>query len=106
VSLPLLSLLVSVVAVVFAVAFATVRGLDLFRQMRATGAALGDRLDDLARATDGVALKADRLGRRSDELTASLERLQGSLAGLRVLTTALSDVQARVARVRALAPRK
>jgi hypothetical protein len=97
---------VGLAAVAGALAFAVVRGLRLWRQLRATGAALAQELERLAAAGEQIAARAERLGGDTPRLAARLERLSESRARLAILLSAVQGVRASVGRLTTLAPRK
>lgn len=92
------SLAVGLAASLAGTALAATRGWRLFRRYQAASRTLRPQLDELSRRTaEGQRLSAQAQERRAD-LHAELERLRVSLAILRALATAASDVLGGLAR--------
>ena len=101
-----LALAIAVVAVVGSVAFATLRGLALFRAFKKLMRELGESTDRIAGSAAGIERHLELAAESGSRLDASLGRLQGSRARLSVLTAAIADVRASVGRITAVLPRK
>ena len=101
-----LSLAVAVVAFGASLAFAVVRWLELWRQLKSTGRTLAEALDRVSAAADATATRADALGGATERLDAALRHLAQSRARLRVLQEAWSDVSASFGRVSGYVPRE
>jgi hypothetical protein len=93
-------------AVVASVAFVVVRGLALWRQLKATAAAASAELERLAASAEQVAARAERLGEGAPRLSERLERLRRTQARLGILLAAWGDVRSSVERITAVVPRK
>jgi biopolymer transport protein ExbB/TolQ len=100
----LIALLVGVVAVVAATVFCAVRGMQLWRQARRTGGALGAevaKFEERSRRTEQLLAEADRA---NQDLQTALERLRADRARLQVLTGALERAKQRTRWLRAYLP--
>jgi hypothetical protein len=101
-----LSLAVAVAATIASVTFATLRGLEAFRDFKRLGSSLAEgtaRIEASAARIEGHLARAAESGSRLDTELAQLRR---SKAQLNVLRSALDDVRASVGRVTAVYPRK
>jgi hypothetical protein len=102
-SLTAVALLLGTVAVLGALAYATVQGFQLWRDTRAFLGVVGETMDDFGRRLDRLAShEPPDLGR----LEASVERLRRSWAELSVLLHALRRVRDQWAGLLAVYPRK
>jgi hypothetical protein len=81
-------------------------GLVLFRDVKRSGPAFASGLDHVARSAEQTATRAAVAGAAVERVEPSLARLRVSLARLAVLRAAVDDVQAVVGRATALYPRK
>ena len=106
VSLWLIALIISALAVVAALVYLVLHGLELYRAFRDSGSALGDGVLRVSEAAEQTAVKAERAAEDSARMAAAVERLSRSRAQLDVLLTAIRDVRESLGRVTALAPRK
>ena len=100
----LASFLVGLVLSVAAIAFCTVRGTKLWRQLKATGGALSSevaKFEERSARTERVLAESER---SNAELQAALERLRQSRAQLSVLTGSLEQARARMRWLRAFLP--
>jgi hypothetical protein len=100
----LLSLVVGLTAVVAATVFSVVRGMQLWRQAKRTGGALGAevaKFEERSRRTERLLAEADRA---NQDLQAALERLRADRARLEVLTGALERAKQRTRWLRAYLP--
>lgn len=100
-----LSLGISLAAVAGAVAFAVVRGLAAWRGFRELTRVAADASVRLTESAEAASAKAAALG-DGGRLGDALERLSRSRARLAVLTAALADVRAGIARATWAVPRK
>jgi hypothetical protein len=78
----------------------------LWRDLRKSGKALADGLDDLGRRVDEMSVRAERLEAAMARPGPGLARLRITLARFAVLRAAMADVQDAVGRVSAVYPRK
>ena len=101
-----LALALSLVAVIVAVVFTTLRGIELFRSFRALGGAVGPELAAIERSSAEIEGHLQAAERSSQALSAALERLQRSRAELNVLLEAFGDVRTTLDRVTGLWPAK
>jgi hypothetical protein len=101
-----LALAVAIVVTVASVAYAAVKGLELFRGVRRLLRQTGEELDALERATGAIESHLEAASASGVALGASMTRLHASRARLNVLTTALEDVRASVRRLTGVYPRK
>lgn len=101
-----LALAVSVVAVIAATTWTTLRGLELFRAFRALGGAVGDELTSIERRTGEIEGHVTAAARSGDALAGATARLSVSRARLNVLLSALADARAAVSSVTGVVPRK
>jgi hypothetical protein len=99
-------LAVSLAFFVAAVAVAATRGLQAWRTFRAVSGTLGAALEDFARRAEATGTHAAAAAEGTAKLTASVLRLQRSLATFAVLQAALGEPSALIAGVRGLVPRK
>jgi hypothetical protein len=100
----LASFLVGLAAVIAATVFCILRGVQLWRQAKATGSALGEeaaRFEERSARTERVLAEAESA---STELEAALERLRRSRAELQVLLDAVERAKARTRWLRAFLP--
>ena len=101
-----LALALSLVAVIVAVVFTTLRGIELFRISRALGSAVGPELAAIERSSAEIEGHLQAAEKSSQALTASLERLQRSRVELNVLLAAFADARASLDRITGLWPAK
>jgi hypothetical protein len=100
----LASFLVGLVVVICATAFCVVRGFQLRRQAKTTGALLGEevaRFEERSARTERLLAEAETA---SKELEAALERLRRSRAELQILLDAVERAKARTRWLRAFLP--
>jgi uncharacterized protein YhaN len=100
----LASFLVGLAAVIAATVFCVMRGVQLWRQAKTTGTALGEeaaRFEERSARTERVLAEAETA---SKELEAALERLRRSRAELQVLLDAVERAKARTRWLRAFLP--
>ncbi len=100
----LAAFLVGLALVIVAAAFATVRGLALWRDARGTGGRISDELslfDERSARTERLLAEVETSSR---ELEAALERLRISRARLDVLLGSLEAAQRRTRWLRVLLP--
>jgi hypothetical protein len=101
VSIARISLLVvlpalSLIAAVASAGYAVGGFVQLLRDARAAGSALGEGLDRVAVAAERASVRAEELSRGSGRLEASLDRLAASRARLSVLLEASADARAAI----------
>ena len=101
-----LALVLSLAAVIVAVVFTTLRGIELFRCFRVLGGAIGPELAAIERSSAEIDGHLQAAERSSQALAASLERLRRSRAELNVLLAAFADVRASVDRITGFWPAK
>jgi septal ring factor EnvC (AmiA/AmiB activator) len=101
-----LALALSLVAVIVAAVFTTLRGLELFRSFRALGSAVGPELARIERSSAEIEGHLQEADRSSQALAASLERLRRSRAELDVLLAAFADARSSLDRITGLWPAK
>jgi septal ring factor EnvC (AmiA/AmiB activator) len=100
----LASFLVGLAAVIAAAVFCVMRAVQLWRQAKTTGSALGEeaaRFEERSARTERVLSEAESA---SKELEAALERLRRSRAELQVLLDAVERAKARTRWLRAFLP--
>ena len=93
-----LTLGIALAGLVAGLAYAVVRGLRAWRDVKATGSRISGQLEEVARATEEIETHLDRASASAARLTVSLERLSRSRAQLDVLRAALDEARATVAR--------
>jgi phosphopentomutase len=101
-----LALAFLVVAVVGSVAYAVVKGIELWRAVKQLGRVTADELDRIARASGEIELHLQAAAASGTRLEASVAELHRSRARLNVLTSALADARAAVGRFTSVVPRK
>lgn len=101
-----LSLAIALVLTIASLAFATLRGLETFRALKALGAGVGTGLDHVTATTAQIERHLELAATSGTQLEASLARLRRSKAQLNVLTAAIADVQAALGRVTGVVPKK
>ena len=94
-----LTLAVLVVAVAAGLAFAIVRGLQLYRATKRTGAKFSSRLERVSAAAASIETQLAAADASGQTLTAALGRLEVSRARLAVQLAALSEARSQVRRV-------
>ena len=99
----LVALAVFIVAVAAAITFVIVRGIDLWRALRAFFSTVGEGSGELAESLDRLAAHEQP---ELERLQASTERLRRSRAQLLVLSNALKRVREQAAGTFLLVPRK
>jgi hypothetical protein len=104
--LTLFSLLFLVVAIVGSGVVLALRGLRLYRTVKAFGRAAAATLGTVTEAGARVEAKAAGLSGHTERLTVAAEHLQGSLARLAVLRAAAGEVKHVLDGVRGVVPRK
>lgn len=104
--LTLACLLVSLVVVVASLAVAAVRGIRFYRDAKRLWRTIGEGLGRIERSTAQIEVHLSAASASSERLSASLERLHRSRAGLSVLLAAFADARATLTRFGAAAPRK
>jgi len=92
------ALAILVVGVVAGLVFAVVRGLRMWRALKATGGEIGGRIEDISRASAEIETHLERVADSSERLAAALERLQRSRARLDVQLAAVREARAVVER--------
>ena len=100
----LIALFVGVASAVAATVFCVVRGVQLWRQVKRTGGALGTevaKFEERSLRTERLLAEADQGNR---DLQAALERLRADRARLQVLTGALERAKQRTRWLRAYLP--
>jgi hypothetical protein len=100
----LVAFLVGLAVVVVALVFCIVRGVQLWRRAKGTGAVLGAevaKFEERALRTERLLAEADDA---NEELRLALERLRADRARLRVLTGALERAKQRTRWLRAYLP--
>lgn len=100
----LVSFLVGLAAVLAGSAFCAVRGLQLWRQTKASGGTIGQEVamfEERSARTERLLAEADA---SSKELQAALERLQVSRARMQVLLDEVERAKARTRWLRAYLP--
>ncbi len=105
-SLTLACLLVSLVVVVAALAVAAVRGLRAYRDAKRLSNAIGEGLTRIERSAAKIEVHLSAASASGERLSASLERLRRSRAGLSVLLAAFADARGTLTRFGAIVPRK
>ena len=100
------ALALDVLAVIGGIAFASVRGLSAYRMTRTVGGELTAGVDRVARESDELAVKLEKLADSTGRLDEVLRRLTVSRARLNVLLEAIGQVRAALARVTGVVPRK
>jgi hypothetical protein len=93
-----LALGVALAGLVAGVAYAVVRGLRAWRDLKATGARISGQLDAVAQATNEIETHLDRASASSARLSVALDRLARSRARFDVLRAALNEARATVTR--------
>ena len=101
-----LSLAVFLVLLLGSIAFAALRGLELWRAFKRLSREAGSELDRIARTSAEIELHLQAAAASGTRLDAAVTRLGHSRARLNVLTAALADARAAVGRVTAVYPRK
>ena len=80
------------------VALAFVRGRRTWRDFKGLGKTVGDRLDEISKASEGIETHLSRAGESSERLSASLERLRQARARLDVQLAAVREARTLVER--------
>ena len=93
-----LALGVALAGLVAGLAYAAVHGLRAWRNLKATGSLISEKLDEVAQATNEIETHLDRAAASSARLSIALERLARSRARLDVLRAALDEARATVTR--------
>ena len=89
---------IAVAGIAAGVAVALVRGLRLWREFKALGRTVGERLDGISRSTREIETHLSRAAESSERLSGSLERLRRSRAVLDVQLSALREARDTVGR--------
>lgn len=105
-SLTLACLLVSLVVVVASLVVAAVRGLRFYRDAKRLWRAIGEGMSRIERSTALIEVHLSAASASGERLSASLERLGRSRAGLSVLLAAFADARATLTRFGVVVPRK
>lgn len=105
-SLVWLSLAVALILTIASAVYLTVKGLEAFRAFKQVGRRAGRELERISAVAAEIEQRVAAGEARTARLDASLTRLRSSRAELNVLTSALADVRASVARLTAVVPRK
>jgi len=77
---------------------AFVRGRQTWRSFKGLGKTVGDRLDEITKASEEIETHLSRAGDSSERLSASLERLRRSRARLDVQLAALREARTVIER--------
>ena len=101
-----LALIIAFLLTIASAIFLTLRGLEAFRTFKRFSATAGGELERLAAASGETERHLALAAESGTQLEASLARLRSSRAQLNVLTAAIADVRAAVARVTGVLPRK
>ena len=101
-----LALAFAFVLFVGSLVYATLKGLETFRAVKALSRVATTELDRIATASEQIEWHLTEAAEAGTRLDRSLARLRESNARLNVLRSAIADVQASVARVTAVYPRK
>jgi len=101
-----LALALSLLAVIVAVVFTTLRARELFRSFGALNSAVGPELAAIERSSAEIEGHLQAAERSTEALEASLERLRRSRAELNVLLAAFGDARASLDRITGLWPAK
>ena len=101
-----LVLALALLVTVAAIAYAALKGLELYRAAKALLRATGDELARIERSTGQVERHLQAAATSGTALSASLGRLQASRSRLAVLSSAVADVRASVGRITGVVPRK
>jgi prefoldin subunit 5 len=86
--------------------YATLKGLETFRAVKALGSVATAELDRIATASQQIEWHLTEAAEAGTRLDRSLTRLRESNARLNVLRSAIADVQASIGRITAVYPRK
>jgi hypothetical protein len=84
--------------VVAGLVFAVVRGLRMWRGVKATGGRIGQRIEEILLASAEIETHLERAADSSERLAAALERLQRSRAMLEVQLSAIREARATIER--------
>jgi len=87
------ALAIAVVGIVAGLIVAIVRGLRIWREFKATGGKLGDRLEEISRAAEEIDTHLSRAADGSERLAGALERLRRSRARLDVQLAAVREAR-------------
>jgi hypothetical protein len=101
-----IALAVGVLAVVLALVTAVVKGLRGWRTLKGLRRGLEEATGQVLAAAATAEQRAGELTERLEVLTQATERLEQSLAELRVLTSAAAEVRDTVARIQGVVPTK
>jgi hypothetical protein len=101
-----LALAVTLAALIASLAFVGVRGLALWRQLRATGGDLLREVDRVTTSAEVLASQTESMAGATEQLDAALARLAVSRARLMVLLEAGGEVRSSLARVTGYVPRE
>lgn len=101
-----LALAVAFAAVTASLAFAAVRGLALWRQVRATGGELLLEVDRVTTSAELLASQTGSMGGATERLDAALARFSVSRARLMVLLGAWAEVRSTLVRITGYIPRE
>ena len=92
------ALAILVVGLVAGLAFAIVRGLRLWRQVKSTGGAIGREAERISQTAASISDQLDRANASSEELRAATERLARSRAALAVQQAAIQEARLAIRR--------
>jgi hypothetical protein len=84
----------------------TVSALGRLKRLSATGEMIAARLDELSRESEKLELRLEHASERGEDVRRHLERLEGSLERLGVLSWALGDARRGITRLRGAYLRK
>lgn len=101
-----IALITALVLTVASAIYVTQQGLEAFRGFKRLGLRVGGELDRITTASGEIERHLTLAAESGTQLEASLARLRSSRARLNVLTSALAEVRAAVARVTGVLPRK
>ena len=101
-----LALAVAIVSIVASWIYLTRKGLEAFRGAKRLSGAVTGELERIERTSGEIERHLALAAESGTKLEAELEQLRRSRARLNVLTSALDDVRASVARVTDVYPRK
>lgn len=93
------SSIVLLAAIVGGIAFAVVRGIALWRQLKRTGSAFGAEAERISRTVAEIEEQLTRASESSARLAGAAERLRASRARLDVQLAAVREARATVARM-------
>jgi len=92
------ALAILVVGVVAGLVFAVLRGLRTWRAFKATGGRIGERVEEISRATAEIETHLERAADSSERLAGALESLRRSQARLEVQLAAVREARSTIER--------